>query len=93
MSEHVIGAEFKDDDLRLNGEYVVNTGKAILRRLAGNAGIEDGSQNTFRAKGCFQLDGEGLVGRKTIPLRKAVAEGNDPKGAVIGRHRERKREE
>ena len=76
-AQHIVGAEFEDDAIGAVGKRPIESRKAVFRRIAGDAGIDDADIIARLAQRLFQYGGEGGVGGQEVARRQAVAEGDD----------------
>jgi hypothetical protein len=85
-AEEVVAPERDDERVDLRGQRPVDAGKAALRRVARDAGVEDGGRRAFRVEPALELRDEAVLGRQAVALGEAVAEGGD---RHFGRRRRR----
>ena len=85
VSEHVVGAEFHDDDVGLVGEHPVHAEESVGGGFAGDAVVDDGRRGAATGEGALKGGGEPVVGGQVVSGRQRVAEGGDDRrGGIVG---------
>ena len=89
-TQHVVGAELQDDELRAVGHRPVEPRQPAAGRVAGHAGIGDHDIVTLVAECFFKLFRKTLAGVEAVAGHQAVAETDDfvGLGPAGRRHRE-----
>jgi hypothetical protein len=90
-AQHVVGAEFQDDEIGILRYGPIETREPAARRIPRNAGIHDHDIVTLRPHGLLELFRKALAGIQTVSSHQAVSEADDL--VRLGRGRRRQADE